>query len=88
MIDPNVIIYILFATIMFWQSSLSILKKGKLFQFLPFLILGIVYCLQATLVFYNLYDHITIILARFLYLGILIWFFFSLKHQKYDRLSK
>lgn len=59
MINLSLIIYLattLFsAIILIWITNLAFIEKRKIFPFLPFFIIGLAFCVNATLVFFKIY---------------------------------
>ena len=68
-----IFVLILFSILIFWKTILNMVKKKKIFEFLPFFIIAIFICFDAAFAFYDLFYNFVWIFMQALYLIIFIW---------------
>ena len=86
MMNPNIIIYLIFAIIIIWKAIIVMIEKKKILLFLPFFILGILFCLNAVFLFYKVPAEIFLSGSKFLFLFVLIWILIIIRreNEKYN----
>lgn len=76
MISPivmYVLVLVIFSILIFWKTVLNMIKKKKIFEFLPFFAIAIFICFDAALSFYGLFYSTIWIIMQLLYILIFIW---------------
>ena len=48
-------IYLVFAVIILWKTAIFMIEKKKIISFIPFILLGVVFCRRASFLFYNIF---------------------------------
>lgn len=81
MVNPNIIVYLIMSIIIIWRSTIIMIEKKKILLFLPFFILGILFCLNASFLFFNIPAEIFLGGSKFLFLFILIWIVIIIRRQ-------
>ncbi len=69
----GVIIYLIFAIIITWKTTLLMIEKKRIIIFLPFLIVGIVFCFYVSFLFYNIFDEWPWLVLKSAFAIVLIW---------------
>ena len=69
----GVIIYLIFAIIIIWKTTLLMVRKKRVIFFLPFLIVGVVFCFYASFLFYNIFDDRLWLILKSAFAIVIIW---------------
>lgn len=74
----EVAIYLIFAVVFITKSSLIMIEKKRIFSFMPWFVIGVVYCFVAGLIFYGVSDNADDIvlagrLTTFILISFIIW---------------
>jgi len=73
MINPSVIVYLILALVIIWKASIAMIEKKRIFLFLPFFIIGILFCFQSASLFHEIPPQLILGPIKFIFLFILIW---------------
>lgn len=68
-----VLVLIIFSILIFWKTILNMIKKKKIFEFLPFFVIAIFICFDAAFSFYGLFYTAIWVIMQLLYLLVFIW---------------
>ena len=69
----GVIIYLIFAIIITWKTTLLMIEKKRIIIFLPFLIVGVIFCFYVSFLFYNIFDEWPWLVLKSAFAIVLIW---------------
>jgi len=85
MISVSLLLYLsivlLGAIILIWITSLIMIRKQKIFLFLPFFIAGMLFCFNAAFVFYEIFLNLAWSFLEFVTLIILLWILIILRRE-------
>jgi hypothetical protein len=74
----GVLMYLIFAIIILWSTSLIILEKRRIDFFLPFLLVSISFVFYASFVFYGIFDGVLWTILEALSSIALLWIIINL----------
>jgi len=81
MINPNIFIYLTVSIIIIWKSSNAMIGKKRIGLFLPFSIVGILFCFNSAFIFYELPPRYFFAASKFLLLLILLWILIIIRRE-------
>jgi len=81
MINFNIFMFLFASIIIIWQTTEAMIKKKKIVLFLPFFIVGILFCFRAAFLFYELPPALFLGSLKILFLIILIWIFIIIRRK-------
>ncbi len=69
----GVIVYLIFAIIIIWKTTLLMIEKKRIIIILPFLIVGVVFCFYVSFLFYNIFDEGLWFILKSVFAIVIIW---------------
>lgn len=73
MINLHIFVYLIFGVIFIWESLTTMIKKAKIFHFMPFYLIGKVASLGGAFILYNANSFLNFSFLKFLEIISLIW---------------
>lgn len=74
--------YMIYAIIILWKVSLIMLEKKRIIVFLPFFIMGILFCFQGAFLFNALFEQMVWFFVESVFLILFIWISLNLWREK------
>ncbi len=81
MINPNIFVYLVMSIIIIWKSATAMIEKKRVGLFLPFYIVGILFCFNSAFLFYELLPKYFFAASKFLFLLILVWILIIIRRK-------
>ncbi len=81
MINPNIFVYLVMSIIIIWKSAIAMIEKKRVGLFLPFYIVGILFCFNSAFLFYELQPKYFFAASKFLFSLILVWILIIIRRE-------
>jgi len=81
MIYLNILVYLVASVIIIWNLTAAMIEKKRIGLFLPFYVVGILFCFNSAFLIYKLPPKFYFAISKFILSFVLFWIFINIRRE-------